>query len=125
VDGESLKAYLMLRADATLLGSLDERGGMGPRLRLETQPLVILRHGILADGSTESTSRLAFRSHQVLGGMAWEVDLGRGNHLGWELMAGISAWGDHGAVNATGHAALAWSWDARPARQRATVAEGS
>lgn len=124
IDGEVVRPYPMLRADASLLGSVDAVLGIGPRLRLETQPLFILRRGHLEDGTEETAPRLAWRSHQALAGAAWEFDLGRGNHLGVEVLAGITAFGDHSSLFPTFHAALGWSWDDRPVKAACRAGEG-
>jgi len=124
IDGAPIPVYLVLRTDVTLLGAVDPVLGMGPRLRLETQPVPTMRVGHLEDGTEERTPRLAWRSHQLLAGGAWELDVGQGNHLGWEVLVGVTAFGDHGWVTPTIHVALGWSWDERPARAACRAAGG-
>jgi hypothetical protein len=119
VDGEIMGLYPILRASGTLLGAVDLRGAMGPRLVLETQPLGKTRIGTLEDGSEVKTSRLVFRGHQVLGGVVWEATAGRpevagANRFQWELLAGYGAYGDYSNGAFSLRATFAWVFDRRP-----------
>ncbi len=116
-DGETAVKYPILRVEASLLGSVSTRVGMGPRLRYEVQPAFIREIGHLPDGGEEVSGRLGIRGHQVLVALAFEADAPEGiGHVSWDFGGGVAISGDGAEVGAMLRGMFTWFLDSRPAR---------
>jgi hypothetical protein len=117
-DGSALNTYSIIRIEATLLGSLSHRVGMGPRVRFESQPVAV-RNATYLNGKIEKTTvSLEPHGHQLIAAVVLEADApGYIGHLAWDIGGGVVLSGNAERAAPLAHFGFTWTLDLRDHRR--------
>lgn len=117
-DDSALRSYAIIRVEATTLATLSRHAGLGPLVRLETQPIAVRRVTYRNGEIEDTTGTLAFRGHNLIVAVLLEVDAPQyRGHLAWDIGGGVAVSGDAERVSPLVHFGFSWTLDLRDHRR--------